>query len=42
VGHHLPNTTVERGADALVAAGRIGPQTAAALKAEAGRRVAAG
>jgi ubiquinone/menaquinone biosynthesis C-methylase UbiE len=35
-------TIVERGADALAAAGRIGPQTAAALKAEAHRRVAAG
>jgi arsenite methyltransferase len=35
-------TIVERGADALLAAGRIGPDTAAALKAEAHRRVADG
>jgi SAM-dependent methyltransferase len=34
-------TIVERGADALVAAGRIGPDSAAALKAETHRRVAA-
>jgi ubiquinone/menaquinone biosynthesis C-methylase UbiE len=35
-------TIVERGADALAGAGRIGPQTAAALKAEAHRRIATG
>jgi hypothetical protein len=35
-------TIVEPGADALVAAGRIGPETATALKAETRRRVAAG
>jgi ubiquinone/menaquinone biosynthesis C-methylase UbiE len=35
-------TIVERGADALAAAGRIGVETAAALKAEVHRRVAAG
>jgi ubiquinone/menaquinone biosynthesis C-methylase UbiE len=35
-------TIVDRGADALVAAGRIGEDTAAALKAEARRRIAEG
>jgi hypothetical protein len=35
-------TILDRGADALVAAGRIGGDTAAALKAEARRRIAAG
>jgi ubiquinone/menaquinone biosynthesis C-methylase UbiE len=35
-------TIVDRGADALVAAGRIGEATAAALKAEARRRITAG
>lgn len=35
-------TIVDRGADALVAAGRIGEETATALKAEARRRVAEG
>jgi hypothetical protein len=35
-------TIVAGGADALVAAGRIGEDTAAALKAEARRRFAAG
>jgi hypothetical protein len=35
-------TIVDRGADALVAAGRIGEDTAAALKAEARRRITAG
>jgi hypothetical protein len=35
-------TIVDRGAGALVAAGRIGEDTAAALKAEARRRIAAG
>jgi hypothetical protein len=35
-------TIVDRGADALVAAGRIGQDTAAALKAEARRRITAG
>jgi ubiquinone/menaquinone biosynthesis C-methylase UbiE len=34
-------TWVDRGADALMQAGRIGPETAAALKAEAQRRSAA-
>jgi ubiquinone/menaquinone biosynthesis C-methylase UbiE len=35
-------TIVDRGADALVAAGRIGEETATALKAEARRRIAEG
>jgi hypothetical protein len=35
-------TILDRGADALVAAGRIGGEVAAALKAEARRRIAAG
>jgi ubiquinone/menaquinone biosynthesis C-methylase UbiE len=35
-------TIVDRGADALVAAGRIGEDTATALKAEARRRIAEG
>ncbi|HSL01439.1 MAG TPA: methyltransferase domain-containing protein [Rubrobacteraceae bacterium] len=35
-------TIVERGADILLASGQIGEETAAALKAEARRRVAAG
>ena len=35
-------TIVDRGADALVAAGRIGEDTAAALKVEASRRTTAG
>jgi ubiquinone/menaquinone biosynthesis C-methylase UbiE len=35
-------TLVDRGADALAAAGRIGPELAAALKAEARRRVERG
>jgi ubiquinone/menaquinone biosynthesis C-methylase UbiE len=35
-------TVVDRGADYLAAAGRIGPDTAAALKAEARRRIEAG
>jgi SAM-dependent methyltransferase len=35
-------TIVDRGADALVAAGQLGEEAAAALKAEARRRVAAG
>jgi hypothetical protein len=35
-------TVVDRGADMLEAAGQLGGDTAAALKAEARRRVAAG
>ena len=35
-------TIIDRGADTLCAAGNIGPETAAALKAEARRRVQAG
>jgi hypothetical protein len=35
-------TVVDRGADMLAAAGQLGADTAAALKAEARRRVAAG
>jgi hypothetical protein len=35
-------TIVDQGADAFVAAGRIGEDTAAALKAEARRRIADG
>jgi hypothetical protein len=40
-GFMLPGW-LDRGADALVAAGRIGPDLAAALKAEARRRVTSG
>jgi ubiquinone/menaquinone biosynthesis C-methylase UbiE len=39
--HYTP-TIIDRGADALVRAGRIGDDTAVALKAEARRRIAAG
>jgi hypothetical protein len=36
------STIVDRAADALIPAGRIGEDTAAALKAEARRRITAG
>ena len=38
----LTLTWIDRGADAQVARGSLGPDAAAALKTEAGRRAAAG